>query len=587
MNQAFQPSDVTESDLRPCAPGLLPIRATSRRAFGRTWLFTLLLCAIADALLSVTFLNGYTDREALWIDLLYRQKRVAMARRPGRRLVVVGGSASLYGIDAQLIERKLNIPCVNFATHAGLGLRYILDRAQRELRPGDTVLLVPEYGSWSDAYRDAPGPALNYLRSYDRAYLARMSFRESAAIVAQTPLSEWPRSVRGWQHYLRGDLLSPQRPPPARTARIDGNGDLRLLMEDRTPTLGGEFAFCADETLPSVQRFREFSRWCRDHDIRLLFSWPNIMQPDVPADVARPPDWLMRLIVDQGYAVLDRPLDACYPRAWFMDSCYHVDPCCRRIRTEALMRRLRPELGLAPEPETFRGIYLVCGRQHAPSPGNLFAQDVGVHARYLCEKDFSAFGGITPSQTADLVRRGVPVFTDSPDAVRLLAGAGLRLELLSRGVLSIEQWFARYPRHVVILAAAPGRPTASGWQRVVPMGLLAELQKSVAVVGCFGTGAYSDAFFVASGAKSVTRDLSLQQLTRNHQVLPAFVNSRAAMERAGGRVELSVDGRPCVAANARVGVAVIDPEMGALVDSAVFGDGSDVEIWRMDRVVLK
>ena len=78
-----------------------------------------------------------------WCVSITRQKAEIAARTPSPKLVVLGGSASFFGLKASVLEKELGVPTVNAATHAGLGMAYILERGKKLLRPGDTVVLLP------------------------------------------------------------------------------------------------------------------------------------------------------------------------------------------------------------------------------------------------------------------------------------------------------------------------------------------------------------------------------------------------------------------------------------------------------------
>jgi hypothetical protein len=109
--------------------------------------------------------------EIAWTNSLYVEKsQIANAiRRP--RVLVVGGSSTLFSFDAERAERRLGRPVVNYGTHAGLGLDYILDRAARILRSGDTVILVPEYELLAQP-DDINEYAVQLVAFYDRDYPA-------------------------------------------------------------------------------------------------------------------------------------------------------------------------------------------------------------------------------------------------------------------------------------------------------------------------------------------------------------------------------------------------------------------------------
>jgi hypothetical protein len=87
------------------------------------------------------------DSDLRFTRSVYLQKRAIASRFLGqRRIFLVGGSGTHYSVDATQIERDLGRPTINFGLHAGLGLNAILAALDGQVAPGDTVVLMPEYG---------------------------------------------------------------------------------------------------------------------------------------------------------------------------------------------------------------------------------------------------------------------------------------------------------------------------------------------------------------------------------------------------------------------------------------------------------
>src|SRR3954469_21407366 len=56
-----------------------------------------------------------------WCNDINQKKRVAADRITSPRLLIVGGSASLFGISARELEQVTGCPVINYSTHAVLG----------------------------------------------------------------------------------------------------------------------------------------------------------------------------------------------------------------------------------------------------------------------------------------------------------------------------------------------------------------------------------------------------------------------------------------------------------------------------------
>jgi hypothetical protein len=543
---------------------LQPIRAKSVRSFARVWLITVISAAVVFSFVSILGINYYTTEDPAWIDLLYRQKQVALRRRESspHRIIIVGGSGALFGIDAELIEKKLHIPTVNFATHAGLGLHYLLDRARRELRPGDIVLLSAEYETWSDTYRDAPGPAFDYIWTYDKSYLAKLNPLESTKMIAAVPWSQWPRSVRGWLERIHGDYFHFDKLAFYSVATLDPNGDINVANPcANTPVQS--FPFPTDIALPAMQSLRDFGSYAKSHGIELLWTWPNIARP---AKFAEAPGFLTHLLRDSGFKILDQPSDTTFPSDWFMDTPYHPNPACRRIRTEELIRRMRPALDMSPDWDEVMGIYLLAGTEHRITPGNTFADDRGILFRYLTRE--SATYAITPEKVAEFVRGGVPLYSDSEATRPLLKSVGLTLELQSHQTETIRQWLDQYPKAVFCIAAAKNKSLDPIWKSAVPDSIFDRLSGGSPTAAIFGPG-----------IRPVI-DTEMNERLLQPNSIPCIVSLQTSPI-----ARITVDDREFLSSPTGICIVAIDPEMGIVLDEAIFSDKPDIETWRLYRVV--
>jgi len=61
------------------------------------------------------------------------------------RIIITGGSNVPYGINSQMIKDSLNVNPVNAGLHATLGLVFIANDVERNVRAGDVVIISPEY----------------------------------------------------------------------------------------------------------------------------------------------------------------------------------------------------------------------------------------------------------------------------------------------------------------------------------------------------------------------------------------------------------------------------------------------------------
>ena len=134
-------------------------------------LFLSALATLALVVLAPLVPGMKTDPSAPWIDGLYKQKIAALRALHGQRIYVVSGSSSLFSLDTKALSQAAGRPVINLATHAGLELPYILDRAERQMQPGDTIIFTPEYPLM--VLPVEPNQLIiDYVTFFDRGYIA-------------------------------------------------------------------------------------------------------------------------------------------------------------------------------------------------------------------------------------------------------------------------------------------------------------------------------------------------------------------------------------------------------------------------------
>jgi hypothetical protein len=564
--------------------GLVPIRTTSVKHFALTWIITLAVCFPAFGVVAGSWVTYHRSVNAAWIDFMCRQKEVMLDRRAaqGHRLIIVGGSNALFGIDGELIERKLHIPTVNYGLHAGLPFGYMLHRVSKKMQPGDTILLDPEYHIWSDGDRYSTGPAAEFILTYDKPYLLHMPIYKSAGLIASIPLADWKVTSRREHEYKNLWAFNVYN-----IGSMSPNGDMRVDVGYH-PEISHEYPFAQGPDADGCVALRAFGAEAKARGVRVLMTWPTYARPrvDVPPEKKTPPEWFTRQMAEDGITVLNKPIETSFPNEWFMDSFYHVNQCCRRIRTEELIGRLRPQLGLPPVPEKPTGIFLVAGAEHRLTEGNLFADDPGVRFRYLRTEDPADLPALTPAQVAGLVKQGMPVYTDSEEAGKLLATAGLIQQVSATGKTTVAEWFARYPANIFLLAAPPDHGLDPSWKGVVPDLVYRHLCVNAPVVMVFGSGPYAGHKDIVGSRGNAHLEAHLPQLFHLPSMVPTQVDLNAWSSDAGGPLAIiRVDYRIFLIAKHGISVTAMDPETGSIIETVTFGEGPDLETWRRYSVV--
>src|SRR5579871_2878797 len=64
---------------------------------------------------------------------------------PSPRIIVIGGSNATFSFDSKVLKAEMRENVVNAALHIGFGTQYMLNVAGKYARPGDIIVLCPEY----------------------------------------------------------------------------------------------------------------------------------------------------------------------------------------------------------------------------------------------------------------------------------------------------------------------------------------------------------------------------------------------------------------------------------------------------------
>ncbi len=300
-----------------------------------------ILCGFSAiyALSAAWVLTGYfsPQNDTLWINHLYQNKEAYAKSIQCPKIVIVSGSSGLYGISAEQIERHFNIPAVNLATHAGLR-DYYYYRARESLRPGDLVILAPEYAQYfiDSAMSDVKA---DYILNYDRPYFQDLPIAEKFQIF-KTYAHPWKIVRDGCLFFMKQKKGSFNALFNAR--KLNKNGDIiggfgvKKYAIEPISLLPGRF----EPGIYGMRKLSEFIKWCKARDVRVLVTWPGTL-PMINTSRNEPysrfTDPLMAFLSHSGVGILGRPKDFFMPESYMFDTIYHLNPEGIHFRTSKII----------------------------------------------------------------------------------------------------------------------------------------------------------------------------------------------------------------------------------------------------------
>ena len=267
------------------------------------------------------------------LAIIDKQRILANAQSP--KIALAGGSNLAFGIDSESIQNRFNRPVINTGLHADLGLGRILDNISPFLKPGDILLIAPEYshftidwngGStayemifdagqyrllWSFYYGWPNGNFLSYLS-------AKFKMLPKLFIKNKTDINPLSYSRDGFNEY--GDYVK------------------HLEKEDRPFNEAGNTGIINQAYLKHFFQFvDDFSK----RGITVVLSYPCYEEQSFrnSAELIQELDTVFK--TKENLLVISTPESYCYPVNYFYDTAYHLNKEGRSVRTSQVIQDLQ------------------------------------------------------------------------------------------------------------------------------------------------------------------------------------------------------------------------------------------------------
>lgn len=119
-----------------------------------------------------------------WVAEMITIKREIVRKYSGKdKIIIAGGSSTLFGFDTEELSRQLKIPVINFGLHAQLKLDKILYEVNELAEKGDVIVLALEPSYYVCHDRLTPWQVGNVI-AWDHNAWERMSFQNKIELVS-------------------------------------------------------------------------------------------------------------------------------------------------------------------------------------------------------------------------------------------------------------------------------------------------------------------------------------------------------------------------------------------------------------------
>jgi hypothetical protein len=315
-----------------------------RRFLRQTSLFLLLhLCFWAAVLWGYSRQRPFSTE----VGAVTNDKQRLLEQQSSPRIILVGGSNLNFGIDSAEIERRTGYHPVNMGLNVGVGLAFMLRNVRPRLRPGDVVIVSPEYEHFGDFFYgkgDYLYAEVEHRPSMIKAFTPRnyLEILDKGYVIAG--------SILRYTLQRRGDLVRRELENPDSPYRRDAfnqYGDLIghthqiSWLKNRTDFAGpADVQVTPEKITRAVNALNEFNDECRETGVRVFYSFPPVPRElfvrhgaiirEIAAELRR----RLRL------TILDTPEELAFPLENFYDGVYHLTSDGSARRTSQLINNL-------------------------------------------------------------------------------------------------------------------------------------------------------------------------------------------------------------------------------------------------------
>ena len=296
---------------------------------------TLLFFAIQVLVCAVLYIGGRGDKSEdrhYLSSLIDKHERLDSMESP--RLVFVGGSNLMFGVDSERIEKETGRATVNMGVNAALGLDFILSDIESKISSDDLVVLSLEYEFFLEDLAQSPSlwHALRLApRNISGMGLGKMAWITDNGLYPIRQIVRHPFAGRPEMNELysrdnvnqRGDIIS--RPEKYNT-KIKAGTSVKPVKAARR------------RALSRVAVFRER---CHKRGAEVVVMYPYVPQ----SYAAARGDFYSSVHLElnkKGFWIIGTPEEASLKDEYFYDTNYHLTKEGAAIRTGKIVSTLKP-----------------------------------------------------------------------------------------------------------------------------------------------------------------------------------------------------------------------------------------------------
>lgn len=282
--------------------------------------------------------NLYYFQDPAWVNSIYTQKIArAEAIKAPRRILLIGGSSTHFGLEAERLQKELGIPVMNLGLHAGLGLEGILKLVRGEIRSGDIVVLFPEHDLLSYTPDENSGILATLVGLRSQRFELLQGEQENPKNVANRLLLVGSPRLFDVVSALKSEIFT-RRKPTWYKFDVNQNGDSLDSLTGKQ-VLTETSVELSDAAFGQIDQFRQF---VETRQAKLILGIPWKLAEVKPKTQAQLRQVIQSLSKIAPVVYNPKTLNLKDDVSLFADTTFHLTPEGQKQRTDELAGQLRP-----------------------------------------------------------------------------------------------------------------------------------------------------------------------------------------------------------------------------------------------------
>lgn len=146
-----------------------------------------IFCIISVVVFSIVIFLPATPKAKNYVLFSKIQKDSLLKNVPSPRIIFIGGSNLVYGLNSQLFKDSLALNSINTGSIATIGLSYMMDNTLPYIRSGDIVVIAPEYQQFFRSFAYGSQGLLRLLMDVDPTGFKYLKIQQWINITKRLP----------------------------------------------------------------------------------------------------------------------------------------------------------------------------------------------------------------------------------------------------------------------------------------------------------------------------------------------------------------------------------------------------------------